>query len=144
MEEIAPVAEDAPDQPEPEDSAPAAATTAELETPIPEPEPEPADAYDEDGRLILPMATGDVIVATEAPRRLRLTVTRQWPLPVVLGFSPETERLDVLYDRPDADDVVMLPTIDGTWQINLGGRPVVQVECPDGPEALAAALRVNP
>ncbi|MFY0633860.1 MAG: hypothetical protein JXQ91_08605 [Vannielia sp.] len=101
------------------------------------------DEYDSEGRIILPMAMGDIIVTTETPRRLKLSVDRQWPIPVVQGFEPETERLVVFYDGPEATDVVMLPTVQDTWQISLGGRPVVQVECAGGPEAIGTALRVR-
>ncbi len=101
------------------------------------------DIYDSEGRLILPMGMGDIIVPTEAPRRLKLAVDRQWPIAVVQGFDPETERLVIFYDGPDATDIVMLPTIDDTWQINLGGRPVVQVECDAGAEALGSAVRIR-
>ncbi|MBY6049199.1 hypothetical protein [Vannielia litorea] len=101
------------------------------------------DLHDSEGRLILPMGMGDIIVPTEAPRRLKLAVDRQWPIAVVQGFDPETERLVIFYDGPDATDIVMLPTIDDTWQINLGGRPVVQVECDAGAEALGSAVRIR-
>ncbi|MBY6154851.1 hypothetical protein KUV47_16630 [Vannielia litorea] len=101
------------------------------------------DLYDSEGRLILPMGMGDIIVPTEAPRRLKLAVDRQWPIAVVQGFVPETERLVIFYDGPDATDIVMLPTIDDTWQINLGGRPVVQVECEEGAESLGKAVRIR-
>ncbi|MGR3792809.1 hypothetical protein [Vannielia sp. SX4] len=101
------------------------------------------DLYDSEGRLILPMGMGDIIVPTEAPRRLKLAVDRQWPIAVVQGFDPETERLVIFYDGPDATDIVMLPTINETWQINLGGRPVVQVECEEGAEALGSAVRIR-
>lgn len=107
------------------------------------PSNEAEDLYDSEGRLILPMGMGDIIVPTEAPRRLKLAVDRQWPIAVVQGFDPETERLVIFYDGPDATDIVMLPTIDDTWQINLGGRPVVQVECEAGAEALGRAVRIR-
>ena len=102
------------------------------------------DRYDDEGRLILPIVTGDVIVVTDVPRHIQLTVTRQWPIPRVQGFRPGAERLSVAYDGREPTDVVMLPTVDGYLQVNLGGRPVVQVECADGPDALASALTINP
>ncbi|MCO6384466.1 hypothetical protein [Oceanicola sp. 502str15] len=121
--------------------------TDEEAAPGPEPdasdETADGDEYDSEGRIILPMAMGDIIVTTETPRRLKLSVDRQWPIPVVQGFEPETERLVVFYDGPEATDVVMLPTVQDTWQISLGGRPVVQVECAGGPEAIGTALRVR-
>ncbi|SIO16758.1 hypothetical protein [Vannielia litorea] len=125
--------EEAPDEPEAQENA------AEQS-----PDEGAGDEYDADGRLVLPMAMGDVIVSTEMPRRLKLTVNRQWPIPVVQGFRPEAERLVVFYDGPEPTDIVMLPTVENTWQISLGGRPVVQVDCPDGPEALGTALRIRP
>lgn len=107
-------------------------------------DPGTSDRFDDHGRLVLVVAMGDAIAPAELPRRLELTVRKQWPLPVVHGFDAERERLVLYYDGAEPNDVVFLPTVEGTWQISLGGRPVIRVSCAQGPEGLAAALRINP
>jgi len=141
--ETPPPAEDPEPAPEPaeaEESAPD--TPADPDQPAPA-EEDPAER-DEDGRLVLAIAMGDEVQPVGQPRRIVLEVGKRVRLPVVRGFRPKRERLVLRYDGPDAEDVVILPTVEDTWQVNLGGRPVIQVACRAGPRALARALSVNP
>ena len=148
-EVVEPAGEDTPETPPPaEDLEPAATKESAPDTPTEPDQPTPAEEdpveRDEDGRLVLAIAMGDEVQPVGQPRRIVLEVGKSVRLPVVRGFRPKRERLVLRYDGPDAEDVVILPTVEDTWQVNLGGRPVIQVACRAGPRALARALSVNP